>query len=91
MYFALGKEVMSGPDYAALEGAIRPWFEPVSISTVAERCGPNSGTPVVRWDAGTTGYTFNQLASGTHYFAVAAYTSGGMESALSSVGSKSIL
>ena len=39
----------------------------------------------------TTSYTFNQLASGTHYFAVAAYTSGGMESALSGVGSKSIL
>jgi hypothetical protein len=53
VYFVLAKEVMSGPDYVALEGAIRPWFEPVSISTVAERCGPNSGTPVVRWDATT--------------------------------------
>lgn len=41
--------------------------------------------------AGATNYVFMQLASGTHYFAVAAYTSNGMESALSSVGSKTIL
>jgi hypothetical protein len=40
--------------------------------------------------ASTTSYVFNQLASGTHYFAVAAYTTGGVESALSTVGSKTI-
>jgi hypothetical protein len=36
------------------------------------------------------GYTWNQLASGTHYFAVAAYTASGVESAISGVGSKAI-
>lgn len=36
------------------------------------------------------GYTWNQLASGTHYFAVAAYTASGVESAMSPVGSKAI-
>jgi hypothetical protein len=41
--------------------------------------------------ASTSTYIFNQLASGTHYFAVAAYTSSGTESALSTVGSKTIL
>jgi hypothetical protein len=41
--------------------------------------------------AGNTTYVFSQLAIGTHYFAVAAYTSSGVESALSSVGSKTIL
>jgi hypothetical protein len=41
--------------------------------------------------SGNTSYTFNQLVSGTHYFAVAAYTTGGMESSLSGVGSKTIL
>lgn len=35
-------------------------------------------------------YTVEQLASGTWYFAVAAYTSGGGESALSTVASKNI-
>lgn len=40
--------------------------------------------------AGNTAYTFTQLANGTHYFAVSAYTAGGMESALSAVGSKTI-
>lgn len=38
----------------------------------------------------TTNYTFNALASGTHYFAVSAYNSSGMESALSGTGSKVI-
>jgi hypothetical protein len=38
----------------------------------------------------TTSYSFTQLASGTHYFAVAAYTASGVESALSAVGSKTI-
>lgn len=41
--------------------------------------------------AGSTTYSFNELASGTHYFAVAAYNTGGVESALSGVGSKIIL
>ena len=41
--------------------------------------------------ADSTTYTFNQLASGTHYFAVAAYNISGVESALSGVGSKTIL
>lgn len=40
--------------------------------------------------AASTNYTFSQLASGTHYFAVSAYTSSGVESALSPVGSKII-
>jgi hypothetical protein len=38
----------------------------------------------------TTTYSFSQLASGTHYFAVAAYNVTGVESALSAVGSKAI-
>lgn len=41
-------------------------------------------------DENTTNYTFNALASGTHYFAVSAYNSTGVESALSGVGSKTI-
>jgi hypothetical protein len=40
--------------------------------------------------ATSTSYTFNQLASGTHYFAVAAYNINGVESTLSAVGSKTI-
>jgi hypothetical protein len=40
--------------------------------------------------AASTSYTFTQLASGTHYFAVAAYNSAGAESSLSGVGSKTI-
>lgn len=40
--------------------------------------------------ASSSGYTYTQLASGTHYFAVSAYTVGGVESAMSSVGSKTI-
>lgn len=40
--------------------------------------------------AATTAYTFNNLNSGTHYFAVAAYTSTGSESPLSAIGSKTI-
>jgi hypothetical protein len=41
-------------------------------------------------DPGTTSYTINSLASGTWYFAVSAYTTSGLESALSNTGSKSI-
>jgi hypothetical protein len=42
-------------------------------------------------DTGAGAYTFNQLASGTHYFAVTAYNRSGVESALSGVGSKTIM
>jgi hypothetical protein len=38
----------------------------------------------------STSYTYTQLPSGTHYFAVAAYNVSGVESALSAVGSKTI-
>lgn len=40
--------------------------------------------------ATASGYTFSQLAAGTHYFTVSAYTSGGAESAQSAIGSKTI-
>lgn len=40
--------------------------------------------------ASNTSYTATQLGSGTHYFAVAAYNSAGVESALSAIGSKTI-
>lgn len=40
--------------------------------------------------AGSSSYTYGQLGSGTHYFAVSAFTTGGAESALSAVGSKTI-
>ena len=41
-------------------------------------------------NAGATGYTVNGLASGTWYFAVTSYTSNGVESARSSLTSKTI-
>lgn len=48
-------------------------------------------TDMIQLSGGTnTSYTMNQLASGTHYFAVAALTAGGVESAMSGVGSKTI-
>lgn len=54
--------------------------------------GPNALDEMTQLPgAGNTTHTFNELASGTHYFAVAAYTSTGVESALSGVGSKTIL
>lgn len=40
--------------------------------------------------AASTSYTVSQLPSGTHYFAVAAYTTAGVEGAMSAVGSKTI-
>jgi hypothetical protein len=40
--------------------------------------------------ASNTSYTVSQLAPGTHYFAVAAYNTSGVESAMSAVGSKTI-
>lgn len=52
---------------------------------------PNALNDIIQLaSAGTTTYTFSQLASGTHYFAVSAYTSSGVESALSGTGSKTI-
>jgi hypothetical protein len=52
---------------------------------------PSSLTDVVQVaGASSSGYTYTALASGTHYFAVSAYTVGGVESAMSSVGSKTI-
>lgn len=39
---------------------------------------------------GTTSYTVGSLASGTWYFAMSAYTTSGLESALSNTGSKAI-
>ena len=39
---------------------------------------------------GLTAYTVSSLASGTYYFAIAAYSASGAESALSNVGNKSI-
>jgi len=49
-----------------------------------------SQTPVQVTGSGLTSYTITGLSSGTWYFAVAAYTSGGVQSALSNVGSKTI-
>jgi hypothetical protein len=52
---------------------------------------PASLTDVVQVaGASSSGYTYTQLTSGTHYFAVSAYTVGGIESAMSTVGSKTI-
>ncbi len=46
---------------------------------------------VVQVPGATPGsYTFQQLASGTHYFAIAAYNAAGTESSMSAVGSKVI-
>jgi hypothetical protein len=38
----------------------------------------------------TTNYQFTSLAAGTHYFAITAYTTAGIESSQSAVGSKAI-
>lgn len=52
---------------------------------------PTSLTDVVQVAGATSsGYTYTQLASGTHYFAISAYTVAGVESAMSPVGSKTI-
>jgi hypothetical protein len=40
--------------------------------------------------ANSTSYLYGSLASGTHYFAVTAYNSAGVESSMSAVGSKNI-
>lgn len=52
---------------------------PSALSTVVD-----VGSP------GTTTYTVGNLSSGTWYFAVTAYTTSGLESALSTTGSKAI-
>jgi len=53
---------------------------------------PSTLTEVIELPgSGNTAYTFNQLALGTHYFAVSAYNSLGTESSISEVGSKTIL
>jgi len=49
------------------------------------------GNRIVVSSAAATNYTVANLAKGTYYFALAAYTSTGIESALSSIGSKTIL
>jgi hypothetical protein len=40
--------------------------------------------------AGSTSYQFTQLASGTHYFTVTAYTVAGLESAMAAMVSKTV-
>jgi hypothetical protein len=40
--------------------------------------------------ANTTSYQFTALASGIHYFSIAAYNTDGAESSLTAVGSKTI-
>jgi hypothetical protein len=50
----------------------------------------NALNDVVEVGAGVTSYTYGQLASGTHYFALAAYTTNGTVSEKSSIGSKVI-
>ena len=52
---------------------------PSSLSTVIDIASP-----------ATLSYTLASLASGTWYFAVSAYTTSGLESALSSTGSKAV-
>lgn len=52
---------------------------PSSLSTVIDVASP-----------GTLSYTVGSLASGTWYFAVSAYTTSGLESALSSTGTKAV-
>lgn len=49
--FDLGKAAMARRD--GVEPAVREWLEPVSAGEVARRCGPASGTPVLRWTAET--------------------------------------
>jgi len=52
--FVVGKAAMKGPDMEVLEAAVRPWLEPVSLTQVAETCGPRHGALVRRWGAGTS-------------------------------------
>lgn len=50
----------------------------------------SSLSDVIQLQGTSSNYTFSQLAQGTHYFAVSAYTGEGVESALSTVGTKTI-
>jgi hypothetical protein len=53
---------------------------------------PNALTNTVRVaNPGITTYVIDNLPAGTHYFALAAFTTAGVESGLSAVGSKQIL
>jgi hypothetical protein len=52
--FVVGKPAMKGPDMAAIERAVSPWLEPVSVADVAQICGPKYGTPVQAWTRDTT-------------------------------------
>jgi hypothetical protein len=53
---------------------------------------PSALTSSVRIsNPGISSYVIDQLASGTHYFALAAFNSAGVEGARTAVGSKSIL
>lgn len=52
---------------------------PSALSTMIDIASP-----------GTLSYTLSSLASGTWYFAISAYTTSGLQSALSATGSKSI-
>lgn len=55
--------------------------------------GPNPGSMTLAATLAsptTTSYAFDGLRPGTHYFAVSAYTTAGIESALSEPGSKTI-
>ena len=51
---------------------------------------PSTLTRYAEVDGMATSYTVQDLASGTHYFAISAVAVGGEESALSGVGSKTI-
>lgn len=49
---------------------------------------PTALTDMVQLSAATLSHTYGQLAPGTHYFAIAAYNTSGVESALTGIGSK---
>lgn len=52
--FVFEKDQLKNKDFDFLDRSVREWLEPISIRQVAEICGPNSGTPVKRWDPNTT-------------------------------------
>jgi len=52
--FVVSKAVMKGHDMEVLEATVRPWLEPVSLTQVAETCGPRHGALVRRWGSGTS-------------------------------------
>jgi hypothetical protein len=93
----------SGPPQAATGAAMLSWLAPTqntdgsAVTNLGGYRVYHGTTPGALNDvfqvagAATTSYTVSQLAPGTHYFAVAAYTSAGVEGAISPVGSKTIL